>query len=176
MSSAAPSAATTTLIARTATSPGSTGISKRGNSLLAFTKRLIKLRQTYPTLRRSRFLTGQHDEALDVKDVTWINANGHEMQDVNWKDASMKCFGMMLDGRAQKTGIKRRAADETVLIVMNSYQGLVDFTFPSFEGGDAWSLLLDTNIPDLTSETAFSFGSIYQVTGRSLLLFAVKTA
>jgi isoamylase len=144
------------------------------NSLFAFTKRLIKLRQTCPTLRRSRFLTGQHDEALDVKDVTWINANGHEMQDVNWKDASMKCFGMLLDGRAQKTGIKRRAADEAVLIVMNSYQGLVDFTFPSFEGGDAWSLLLDTNIPDSTSETAFSFGSIYQVTGRSLLLFAIR--
>ncbi len=90
------------------------------NDLLAFTKRLIKLRQAYPALRRSRFLTGQCDEALDVKDVTWINANGHEMQDANWKDASMKCFGMMLDGRAQKTGIKRRGEDKTVLIVMNS--------------------------------------------------------
>jgi isoamylase len=147
-----------------------------GNDLLAFTKRLIKLRQSYPALRRSRFLTGQRDEALDVKDVTWINANGHEMQDANWKDASMKCFGMMLDGCAQKTGIKRRAADKTVLIVMNSYEGLVDFTFPKYEGGEAWSLLVDTNIPDTVSETVFEFGSVYQVTGRSLLLFAVKMA
>src|ERR1700744_5470400 len=57
-----------------------------GNDLLAFTKRLIKLRQSYPALRRSRFLTGQRDEEIDVKDVTWINANGHEMQDANWKD------------------------------------------------------------------------------------------
>ena len=146
------------------------------NDLLGFTKRLIKVRQSYPALRRSRFLTGQRDEALDVKDVTWINANGHEMQDANWKDASMKCFGMMLDGCAQKTGIKRRAADKTVLIVMNSYEGLVDFTFPKYEGGEAWSLLVDTNIPDTVSETVFEFGSVYQVTGRSLLLFAVKTA
>jgi isoamylase len=146
------------------------------NDLLGFTKRLIKLRQSYPALRRSRFLTGQRDEALDVKDVTWINANGHEMQDANWKDASMKCFGMMLDGCAQKTGIKRRAADKTVLIVMNSYEGLVDFTFPKYEGGEAWSLLVDTNIPDAVSETVFEFGSVYQVTGRSLLLFAVKLA
>ena len=37
------------------------------NGLLAFTKRLIKLRQSYPALRRSRFLTGQLDEALGVK-------------------------------------------------------------------------------------------------------------
>jgi len=147
-----------------------------GNDLLAFTKHLIKLRQSYPALRRSRFLTGQYDDALGIKDVTWINANGHEMQDANWKDASMRCFGMLLDGRAQKTGIKRRGQDKTVLMVMNSYQGLVDFTFPKSEGGKAWTLLVDTNIPDAVSETEFEFGSIYQVTGRSLLLFAVKEA
>jgi isoamylase len=106
--------------------------------------------------------------------VTWINANGSDMQDANWKDASMKCFGMLLDGRAQKTGIKRRGQDTTVLMVMNSYEGVVDFTFPKSEGGKAWSLLVDTNIPDAPPEPAFEFGSIYQVTGRSLLLFAVK--
>ncbi len=50
------------------------------NKLLAFTKRLIKLRQAYPTLRRTRFLTGQFDEGLGIRDVTWINANGEEMQ------------------------------------------------------------------------------------------------
>ena len=151
-------------------------LGNEGNDLLAFTKRLTKLRQSYPALRRSRFLTGQHDEALDLKDVTWINADGNEMQDANWKDASMKCFGMMLDGRAQKTGIKRRGEDKTVLMVMNSYEGLVEFTLPKCEGGEGWSLLIDTNIPDAAPEAAFEFGSVYQVTGRSLLLFAVKTA
>ncbi len=149
-------------------------IGEDGNDLLAFAKRLIGLRRSYPVLRQSRFLTGQHDAALDVKDVTWINANGGEMQDANWKDASMKCFGMLLDGRAQKTGIKRRGQDTTVLLVMNSYEGLVDFTLPESEGGKAWSLLVDTNIPDAPPEAPFEFGSIYQVTGRSLLLFAAK--
>jgi isoamylase len=128
---------------------------------------LIKLRQSYPALHRSRFLTGQHDEALDVKDVTWINANGN---------ASMKCFGMLLDGRAQKTGIKRRGQDKTVLMVMNGYEGLVDFTFPTSEGGEAWSLLVDTNNPYTNGEDVFKFGSMYQVTGRSLLMFAVSPA
>src|SRR5580693_2819980 len=37
------------------------------DKLLAFTKRLIKLRQSYPALRRSRFLTGQLDETLGVR-------------------------------------------------------------------------------------------------------------
>jgi isoamylase len=146
------------------------------SDLVAFTKRLIKLRQSYPALHRSRFLTGQRDEELNVKDVTWINANGKEMQDSNWKDASMKCFGMLLDGHAQKTGIRRRGQDKTVLIVMNSYEGLVDFTLPECEGSEAWSLLVDSNIPDTTSEAEFAFGNVYQVTGGSLLLFGVKSA
>jgi isoamylase len=146
------------------------------NDLLGFTKRLIKLRQDFPALRRSRFLTGQLDETLGVKDVSWINANGHEMADSNWKDESVKCFGMLIDGRAQTTGIKRRGEDKTVLMVVNSYEGLVDFTLPAFEGGDSWSLQLDTNIPDAGAEEPFKCGSMYQVTGRSLLLFAINQA
>jgi glycogen operon protein len=146
------------------------------NALLAYTKRLIELRKSYPTLRRSRFLTGRLDEALGVKDATWINANGEEMQDSNWKDASMKCFGMLLDGRAQKTGIKRRGEDKTVLMVMNSFEDVVEFTLPKFEAVEAWSLLIDTNIPDADAEQIFKPGSVYQVTGRSLLLFAVNAA
>jgi len=142
--------------------------------LLAFTKRLIKLRQSYPALRRSRFLTGQFDEGLGIKDVTWINANGHEMQDSDWKNPWMKCFGMMLDGRAQKTGIKRRGDDKTVLLVMNSWEGPVGFTLPTSDASESWSLLIDTNMPDAASEELFKAGSAYEVTGRSLLLFAVS--
>ena len=151
-------------------------LSADANDLIAFTKRLIELRKAYPTLRRSRFLTGQHDETLGLKDVTWINANGQEMQDANWHDASMKCFGMLLDGRAQKTGIKRRGADQSVLIVMNSYEGPVGFTLPHCDAGASWSLLIDTNIPDFKPEPPFAFGKPYQVTGRSLLLFALNAA
>ena len=127
-------------------------------------------------MRRSRFLTGQRDQALDVCDVTWINANGDAMQEADWKDASMKCFGMLLDGRAQRTGIKRRGEEKTVLIVINSYEGPVDFTLPKSEGGEAWSLLIDTNMPEAAPEADFPFGDVYEVTGRSLLLFALKTA
>jgi len=141
-------------------------------ALLEFSKRLIKLRHAYPVLRRSRFLTGQHDQQLGVRDVTWINANGGEMQDAHWKDPSMKCFGMLLDGRAQKTGIRKQGQDETVLIVMNSYEGFVDFTLPEVSAGSKWTLLISTDIPDAASGAEFPFGALYRVTGRSLLLFS----
>ena len=142
--------------------------------LLEFSKRLIELRKTYPVLRRSRFLTGRHDEQLDVRDVTWINANGGEMQESHWQDASMKCFGMLLDGRARNTAIRRHGQDATVLIVMNGYQGEVNFTLPKAPRGSQWSLLIDTNVPDAVPGSKFAFGRSYQTTGRSLLLFSLN--
>ncbi len=62
---------------------------------LAFTKRLIQLRRDYPILRRSRFLTGEHDTQLDIRDVTWISAGGGEMSRRNGTRA-IGCFGMLL--------------------------------------------------------------------------------
>jgi len=144
-----------------------------GRDLLAFTRRLIGLLRDYPILRRSRFLTGQHDGELDVRDVTWINANGGEMSEQDWKTAWIKCFGMLLDGRTRKTAIPRHGEDETVLMVMNSFEGAVSFTLPEAVAGSQWSLLLDTNIPDAPPGANFAFGSSYEVTGRSLLLFSL---
>ena len=142
--------------------------------LLGFTKHLLKLRNDYPALRRSRFLTGHHDEHLDCRDLVWINANGGEMQQAHWEDASTKCIGMMIDGRARKTAIAKPGGDPTMLIVLNSYEGGVDFRLPENVGGKHWTLLADTNMDAATPKEDFEFGDVYLVTGRSLLLFTLK--
>jgi hypothetical protein len=49
----------------------------------------------------------------------------------------MKCFGMMMDGRAQVTGICKRGHDATLLLVINSYSDVVDFTLPESRGATA---------------------------------------
>jgi hypothetical protein len=36
----------------------------------------------------------------------------------------MRCFGLVIDGRARVSGIRRPAADATLLLVTNSYAGL----------------------------------------------------
>jgi glycogen operon protein len=134
-------------------------------------QRLIKLRQDFPVLRRSRFLTGVMNEELGVKDVTWINAGGSEMEDSQWADANMRCFAMMLDGRAQPTGIKQRGIDATLLLVLNAHHDVVNFTMPGHEEDDQWTLLVDTNVEGKLAKTAFAKGDEYAVTARSLLLF-----
>jgi len=150
-------------------------IAPAGQALIRFVQKLTALRQEYPILRRSRFLTGEYNADLDVKDVTWINANGNEMQEADWADANTHCFGMLMDGRAQVTGIRQRGQDATLLLVLNSHHDLVHFVLPACPGGDQWSRLIDTNV-ELGAETdVFKTGDHYQVTARSVLLFVLIT-
>lgn len=146
-------------------------IQEKGAGLIRFTKKLTGLRHRYPILRRTLFFTGVLNEELGVKDVTWVNAGGSEMQSEEWEDAGMMCFGMILDGRAQVSGIRKRAQDATLLTVINAYHDAVGFTLPDAADGKGWTLLIDTNLPDQSDEPEFEIGASYQVTGRSLLLF-----
>jgi isoamylase len=147
---------------------------EKGEELVGFTRHLTAMRHRYPILRRNLFLSGHYSEELGVKDLTWINANGSEMQQENWSDEGMRCFGMLLDGRAQVTGIRQRGRQATLLIVINDHHDLVEFTLPECNGSDTWLLLIDTNITDNSEEGGFKVGETYGVTARSLLVFALQ--
>ena len=146
-------------------------ISEKSAELQEYVRNLIDLRRRYPLLRRSRFFTGAYNEELGVKDVTWLQPGGTEMGDEQWQDGSNKCMGILLDGRAQPTGIRRKGADTSLLILVNAHYDVVDFTLPEVPQGEHWALQLDTNQPDLDAGDVFNFGDTYQVTGRSVLLF-----
>jgi isoamylase len=150
-------------------------IKDKGDGLIAFTRRLTALRRRFPVLHRARFLVGEVNEELGVKDVTWINPAGTEMEAASWQDDSARCIGMMIDGRARVTGLRRRGEDETLLIVFNAWHDVIDFTLPDTASAAGWERLIDTNAPD-AGEEQFEIGSTYQVTGRSVLLFRLVQA
>jgi glycogen operon protein len=148
-------------------------LAQKGGSLTRFVRLLTGLRSRYPILRRSRFLTGEYNEELAVKDLAWINAAGTEMRPEEWEDGNMHCFGMLMDGRAQPTGIRRRGEDATLLMVFNGHYDVVEFIFPQTAGGSEWSLLVDTNLDQVKDPEIFATGDKYAATGRSVLLFAL---
>jgi glycogen operon protein len=150
--------------------------SDRAQALASFTRKLIQLRQRYPILRRSRFLTGDYDEELQVKDLTWINAAGTEMQESDWRNKQMLCFGMLIDGRARLSGVPQHGEHATMLLVLNAHHDLVEFTLPPHGDGSSWRVVIDTNAPDLDIDKPFGVGNTYRVTGRSLLLFVLLTS
>ncbi len=150
-------------------------IGDEGRSLTRFVSRLASLRRRFPILRRGRFLTDAYNEELDIKELTWVNAAGREMEPPDWE--ASQCFGLMLDGRAQPTGIRKRGEDVTILMIYNAWHDVVEFVLPSQGGSDQhWTLLSDTNLSEeaMENETdVFRFGQVYAVTGRSFLLFAL---
>ncbi|WP_250472194.1 glycogen debranching protein GlgX [Caballeronia sp. GAFFF1] len=150
------------------------GIDDDGRALTEFVRKLTTLRHTLPVLRRQRFLTGEVREDMDVADVKWLSPTGDALTPEQWGDPGMRCFGLVIDGRAQATGIRKPASDATLLLIVNAYHDVVDFTLPDIPGPDQWSCLIDTNAPVREELPQFDSGDVYQVTGRSLLLFALQ--
>jgi isoamylase len=150
------------------------GIPKRGRDLVDFVRKLTALRKTFPIRHRGRFIVGQYNEALDVKDATWLSPSAAEMTSEQWEEPNAKCLGVVLDGRAQPTGIRRRGADATVLLVLNAHDDVVEFTLPTIPEGDGWVCLIDTNVPHRIEDALHGFGKVYEITGFSFLLFALE--
>ena len=138
-------------------------------------RRLAKARHDYPILRRARFFTGTPMNGSGVKDVTWINASGAEMQTRDWDDPGTKCFGMLIDGRAPATGIRKPSQDTTILIAANAHSDMVTFTLPDGVTGKSWQLVFDTTVPEPAGVQSFALGGTYEMTSCSLLLFALQS-
>jgi glycogen operon protein len=149
-----------------------------GRTLNRFVQRLTTLRRTYPVLRQGRFLTARWNEELGVKDSTWLSPCGEEIKLEQWNDPAARCIGLLLDGRAQTSGIPKRGSEATLLLIVNAHHDVVLFTIPEVVGGRDWVRLLDTNLPeedeDPEEAVHLPFGHQYEVTGRSLLLFLLR--
>ena len=153
---------------------GQLGFRRAEVELAEFVRKVIALRRSFPILRRSRFLTGEYNADLEVSDVRWLTPAATDMDGEQWDDPNARCFGMLMDGRAQASGIKRPAMDATALLVLNAHHDVVGFTLPDVIGGTIWTRLLDTNVPDGDTHETFETGEEYLVTGRSVVLFVLE--
>src|SRR5690606_34841887 len=144
-----------------------------GEALLEFVRNAIRLRLSYPILRRGRFLVGAWNEEIGVKDVTWLAPSG-EMTEEQWTDPNNRCLGMLMDGRAQPTGLRQAGSDVTLLLIVNAHHDVVNFTLPEVPQGHSWRCLVDTNQEAIDHGARYDFHHDYQVTGRSLLLLELQ--
>lgn len=146
-------------------------VSDDARELVEFTRRLIDVRKSQPMLRRGRFLTGAYNEELDIKDATWLSPSGEEMTTEQWGNVNARCLGLVLDGRAQPTGIRRKGSDRTLLLILNAYPEQVLFRLVTIPGGKGWRCLVDTNEPELADISPVAFETDHEVASRSLMLF-----
>jgi glycogen operon protein len=146
----------------------------KNDCLVRFVRKVIALRHRYPILRRNRFLNGEYIEELGIRDVTWINPQGVQMEVEHWQDPGLRCFGMLLDGRAQTSGIRQRGKEATILIIFNGLAEDVKFTLPECPGATHWCLLMDTNDTDPKETPPCAVGEDYGVAERSVTLMVLQ--
>jgi glycogen operon protein len=149
-------------------------ISSAGRSLREFTRKLIATRKAFPILHRSRFVIGTVNTELDVRDVTWLAPDATEMTPDRWDDPHTRCFGMLLDGRAQESGIKRQGSDATLLLIYNAHYESIEFTLPDVPGGRNWAAFIDTHQPD-AQLAVFPFKQHYLIAGRAMVALGLVT-
>jgi glycogen operon protein len=118
-------------------------------------RELVALRDRFPILRRARFLDGRYDDVAEVRDIVWLNPGGGEMQPAHWDDPRARSIGILLDGRSQASGVREHGKDQTVLILINAFDGGVEFTLP--EG--AWNVAFSTDL-DLAIDTPAEDGKL----------------
>src|SRR5690606_31105173 len=108
-------------------------LDERQQSLLEFTRRLIRLRLEHPVLHRRKFFLGRHIRGSDVEDLAWFRPDGAEMTDDDWSNGELRALGMRLGGDAL-TEIDERGqpvTDDTLLVLLNADHERLPFILPS---------------------------------------------
>lgn len=87
------------------------------------------------------FLTGEPD-ATGAKDALWWHPAGREMRMEDWRQPSLRAFGLLLRGD-RIAGVNQRGEplrDDTFLILFNNDRRPVSFRLPQKEAGkpSAW--------------------------------------
>ena len=147
-------------------------------SLVDFTRRLIRLREDYPVLRRNRFVHGdERSPATGFKDIQWIHPSGLAMNEGHWNDHEQRCLGMLLAGDAgdHLTVEGDIESADTVLIVFNAQTESVRFILPASPHG--WCLALSTAGGEADDEAATGSSTPVDratVEGRSVVVFVLQ--
>jgi glycogen operon protein len=139
--------------------------------LLAFTKRVIDLRRSHPSLHRRKFFSGRPIRGTDVRDIMWVRHDGAEMTDDDWTNPLTQSLGMFLAGNGlfDTDEFGRPLKDDHLLLLLSASHEDMDFTLPDFGGCTAWELLLDTNDDHAAETVAAGMGT--PLVARSLKLF-----
>ncbi|MEJ8838840.1 glycogen debranching protein GlgX [Ramlibacter sp. AN1133] len=140
-------------------------------SLLAFTRRLLRVRSSHPALRRRSFLSGRPIRGSGVRDVMWFRHDGQPMAGDDWNNPHTQSLAMFLAGNGlEETDRAGRAVcDDHLLLVMSAWSQDLDFTLPDLAGGERWEMVVDT-ARDGAEETRIA-GERTLLTAHSLKLF-----
>jgi isoamylase len=164
-------------------------IKPEGQALMQFHRIMNNFRNKHSCLRRAIHFTGQPDNACDlkvngsaIKDVTWLNEQGHEIVEGNQQWNEVGGFAMLLSGDPGNSPpetkhftrrVIRSEHDTPLLVLVNpTMRDNMEFKLPDIPGVK-WKMAINSKNPDDTSHEAVS-GNTIRLGWRSVVVFEAQ--
>jgi glycogen operon protein len=142
-------------------------------SLLEFTRRLIRFYKAHPVFRRRRWFQGRPIRGSGVSDVGWFAPDGQEMSEEHWQSGFAKSLGVFLNGEGIASPGPRgeRVTDDSFCLLFNAHHEPLPFTLPARDWGRRWVPVLETTeaLPRET-DRVYEAGQPVPVEARSLVV------
>lgn len=118
----------------------------RDEELVAFTTGLIHFRLSHPVFCRKKWFQYLPIKGKGVTDIEWFLPEGLVMSDEQWNSSLAKSLTIFLSGDGLNAFTEKGEVivDDTFLLMINSDENEVVFTFPDKEWGKRWFKILDT--------------------------------
>jgi glycogen operon protein len=149
-------------------------LDERRRALLAFTRRMIRLRLSQPVLQRRGFFRGAQLWDSSVKDLAWFRPDGAEMTQADWDEPFARSVAFLLGGDAIASPDEHgeRIVGDTLLVLLNAHHEPVRYVLPAVEWGRRWLVLEDTAAePERRHGPVEARGAV-DVEARSLVILA----
>ncbi len=147
---------------------------ERAQQLFNFTSKLVHFRHEHAIFRQPRFFQGRDLRGEGVKDITWVNAAGVEMDDAAWGAGFAKVLGVMLNGDSLvvRDYFGNPIRDDTFLLFFNAHHEDFAICLPGKPGVE-WQLVLNTadEAGFLKEPVRCKAGQEFTMMQRSLCLF-----
>ncbi len=77
-------------------------LNDRQRKFLEFTKQVCQIWREHPVFQRRKFFQGRALRGTDIKDISFLDPSGKEMNDESWNSGFVKCLGVRLGGRSDQ--------------------------------------------------------------------------
>ncbi|HEY3708431.1 MAG TPA: glycogen debranching protein GlgX [Amycolatopsis sp.] len=117
--------------------------------MLAFARRLVRIRAESPALRQPEFFEGR--TTLSGKpDLIWFRPDGEEFDEVDWFDDDRRSLCLWIDGSNSQARNREGAlvTDHSWLLILHAGDEPLEVVLPGREYGETYKPTLDTSTPD----------------------------
>jgi glycogen operon protein len=149
----------------------------RAKNFLQFVQKCAQIWREQPVLQRRNFFNGRPIRGDNIKDISFFEPSGREMNDQAWNAGFVRCIGVRLAGDLISEVDERGEPikGDTLLLLINAHWETISFTLPTTKREHSWQTMVDTLDPD-TQPRIMNGGDQYSLHGRSLALLRTTLA